>query len=312
MGALATGLVACGRDTPEPANDTVAVLPPAEVTPPPEPPPAPLRWNGWPVQRAGELLVVPVAGSSLRAQLVHPRHTDSTLAPSTEHDLAALDGLEVDLFTQAGPAGRARLVAPEQGASPRGDMCTAWPTARIAPAAEPLSPWTVAVEAGRAESIPLDSVSALSPPDSARLVAAVARVASSLPQDTASGFSGLPFVVRAVRRFEPVPGREAFVADVVRRVNQEASQKVEHIFLVAERAAGATRAPYVPVYVERSEGPEETLELRDVLAALRLGPDGPPALVVARDYGDGAAYALVERGEGGRWRAVWSSAYAGC
>lgn len=312
LGALlAAGLVACDRDTPEPANDTVAVLPPAEVPPPPPPPAAP-SWNGWPARRAGELLIVPAAGSALRAQLVHPRLTDSTLTPTTQHDLAPLEGLEIELFSQAGLVGRAQLAAPEQGASPRGEACTAWPTARVVPALEPVTPWTVAIEAGRAEPIPFDSVAALSPADSARLVAAVARVASSLPQDTASGFAGLPFVVRSVRRFTPVAGREAFVADVMRRVNQEASQKVEHIFLVAERAAGATRAPYTPVYVERSEGPEETLELREVLAALRLGPDGPPVLVVARDYGDGTAYALVQRGEDRRWRAVWSSAYAGC
>jgi hypothetical protein len=308
---LETGLVACGRDTPEPANDTVAVLPPAEVPPPPAPPAA-VSWNGWPVRRAGELLVVPASGSSLRAQLVHPQLTDSTLTPTTHYDRARLDGFEVELFSPAGLVGRARHAAPQGASSARGEGCTAWPTARVVPEAEPLTPWTVAVAAGRVEAIPLDSVSTLSPADSARLVAAVARVASTLPQDTASAFAGLPFVVRSVRRFTPVAGREAFVADVVRRVNQEATQQVEHIFLVAERVAGATRAPYTPAYVERSSGAEETLELRDVLAALRLGPGGPPVLVVARDYGDGTAYALVERGEDGRWRVVWSSAYAGC
>lgn len=308
-GVVAAGLVACDRDTPEPANDTVATLPPAEVESPP--PPAPVSWNGWPVRLAGRLLVVSAAGSALQGQLVLPQLTDSTLTPTTPFDLAPLDGIAVDLFAPAGQVGRATLAAPTEP-TPPAEGCTAWPTARVVPETEPVTPWTVAFAAGQVESIPLDSVAALTPADSARLVAAVARVASTLPQDTTSAFSGLPFVVRSVRRFAPVPEREAFAADVIRRVNQEASQQVEHIFLVGERPAGATAAPYEAAYVERSAGPEETLELREVLAAVRLGAGGRPVLIVSRDFGDGAAYALVERGEDGRWRARWSSAYAGC
>lgn len=311
-GVLAAGIVACDRDTPEPANDTVTMLPPAEVPPPPAPAPEAVSWNGWPVERAGPLLVVPSAGSALRAQLVHPQLTDTTLTPTTSYDLASLDGFDVELFSPAGLVGRARLVAPEPAAPRNPDRCTGWPTARVRPEVEPVTPWTVAVGAGRATSIPLDSVHSLSAADSALLVAAVARVASSLPQDASSPFAGLPFVVRSVRRFEPAAGREAFVADVVRRVNQEATQLVEQLLVVGERAAGATRAPYLATYEERSSGAEETLEMREVLAALRFGEGGRATLVVARDFGDGTAYALVERAADGRWRVVWSSAYAGC
>jgi hypothetical protein len=182
----------------------------------------------------------------------------------------------------------------------------------VLPATEPLTPWTVAFAAGRAEAIPLDSIGALAPADSARLAVEVARIASSLPQDTTSMFRGLPFVVRNARRFSPVPGVRAVAATVTRRVNQEANQRTEQLFLVAERAGESDRGSYSVAYTERVEGEEETMELSEVLAAVRLGQARRPTLVIGRDYGDGSSYSLVERTTGGHWRVQWSSAYAGC
>ena len=55
---------------------------------------------------------------------------------------------------------------------------------------------------------------------------------------------------------------------------------------------------------------------RDALAIPAVSPGDlaarRPTLVVARDYGDGMAYALVERLGDARWAVRWSSAYAGC
>ena len=265
---------------------------------------------------AGPLLVVPSSSSSLRAQLVFPQFSDSTLTPAATFDLSAVDGSRVQLFAPAGLVGTAVLTAPGAGparaddSTADGTACTKWPVARVVPEVEPLTPWTVALAAGRAEAIPLDSAGVLSSSDSARLVAEVARVASGLAQDAGSEFAGLPFVVRTVRRFSPAAGVQAFVATVTRRVNQEANQQTEQLLLVAERRLDRPRAGYVAAYHERVAGQEETLELTDALAALRIG--GRATLILGRDYGDGTAYAVLQRTGDARWRVRWSSAYAGC
>ena len=322
MVALLVAAGACDRPARAPAaNDTVATDVPAIGADSAAPPV--VSTNGWRPEEAGPALVLPAETSALQAQLVLPQFTDSTLTPQATFDLAALRGVTLELFAPAGLVGRATLadVAPPSAASaprassrsaPAGAACTAWPTARLVPAVEPLSPWRVAFAAGRAHAIPLDSVSALAGPDSARLAADVARLASALPQDTASAFRGLPFVVRDVHRFTPVAGVDGLVADVVRRVNQEASVQMEHLLLVAERPAGRAAAPWTAAYVERSAGQEETIEMAEVLAAVTLGAAARPTLVIARDFGDGGAYALLERTGPRRWVVRWSSAYAGC
>ncbi len=316
--ALLAGVTACDRRPREPAaNDTAAAETPA-VEGDESPRSAPVSMNGWRVAEAGQVLAVPTPASALRAQLVFPQYTDSTLTTATRFDVAPLQGVTVELFGPSGLIGTATLVdagpAPPRtpAAATPADACTGWPQARVAPAVEPLSPWRVAFARGHARSIPLDSTPALAGPDSALVAAEVARLASALPQDAASPFRGLPFVVRDVRRFTPAEGVEALVADVVRRVNQEATQQTEHLLLVAERSTARPNAPWVTAYHERTAGPEETLEMSEVLAAVALGPAGRPTLVVGRDFGDGVAYALVERTGPRQWRLRWSSAYAGC
>jgi len=320
--ALAIPLAGCGTDKPASVNDTAVVVSPAE--PPPVLEPSPVSMHGWRTAEAGRLLIVPAGGSALRAQLVFPQFTDSTLTPSASFDIAAAEGMEVELFSTSGLVGRGTLDAPSPGipahSSRAGDSataadasgCTAWPQARVVPSTEPMTPWTVAFAAGRAVSIPLDSITGLSSADSAQLAVQVARVASTLPQDPTSMFRGLPFVVRNARRFSPVAGVQAVVATVTRRVSQEANQRTEQLFLIAERASDRPRSSYVLAYSERVEGEEETMELNDVLAAVRLGQAGRPTLVVGRDYGDGNSFSLIERTNAGRWRVQWSSAYTGC
>lgn len=313
---LVAALAACDRREPAPVvYDTAVVETPSVAVEPATPPPAPN--TGWRAAEAGPLLAVP-AGSALRAQLVFPHFTDTTLTATTAFALAPIEGDTVELFGPAGLVGAATLTAPvppvprTRGADPEAPACTGWPLATLRPAAEPLSPWRAAFAAGRARALPLDSASALTGPDSARLAADVARVASTVPQPAGSPFRGLPFVVRDARRFTPVEGTQAVVADVVRRLNLEAAAEMEHLLLVAERRAGHPNAPWTLAYVERTAGAEETLEMSEVLAAVALGPTARPTLVIGRDYGDGAAYALIERDAEGRWRLRWGSAYAGC
>ena len=308
-------MVACDRrPRSAAANDTAAEGSPAVESGPPRPA-APLSTRGWRVAEAGPVLVVP-ASSALRAQLVFPQYTDSTLTAGSSFATAPLTGDTVELFGPGGVVGRATLASPTAAGPGRGgtgaEACIGWPQARILALQEPLSPWKAAFLTGHARPLPLDSTVERAGPDSARLAAEVARLSSALPQDEASPFRGLPFVVRDMRRFA-LDSVQVLVADVVRRVNQEASPQMEHTLLVAERPAGRPDVPWAAAYHERTSGAEETLEMSEVLAAVLLGDARRPTLVVGRDYGDGGmAYSLVERAGPARWQLRWSSAYSGC
>jgi hypothetical protein len=320
-GAMLLVATACERAKTPPAKETAVAVPPAAVVAPPVTPPATRGWD----TTAGPALLI--AGRVPReALVVLPGFTDSTLTDTTHFDLTPLRDARVELFTRAGSVGTATIGSTEAPKRP-GPGCTGWPVARLGrpaaasagapgsgttPAARAPSRWSVALAASAARAIPLDSIEGLSSADSAHLAAEVTRLASTLPNDTARLFRGIPFAVRAAWRFVPARGVDAVVADVVRRLNQEASPFAEELLVVAERDPATPGRRYAPAYVERVSGPEETLETSEVLAALFLGPRRVPTLVLGRDYGDGTAYALVERTEPGRWRARWSSAYAGC
>ena len=305
--AAALATAACNGDETPASRDTVVEQAPL-TTPATPPTPAALAWND---AVAGPALFV-AGGSPEVAQLVFPEFTDSTLTDTSDFDVGRVAGARVELFTRAGAVGAASL-----GAAParptREEECTSWPTARLALAqGAPSRPWTVGFLAGRATAIPLDSVETLPQPDSARVVAEIARLASALPNDTSPSFRGLPFVVLAARRFSPAPGVQAMVAEVSRKVNQEARPREERILVVAERDSAVPPGRWVAAYSERVSDNEETIEASDVLAAVALGPSRTPTLVIGREYGEGFAYALVERVGPRRWRLRWSSAYAGC
>lgn len=306
LAALAMG--ACEREGNLPPTDTAGAL----QSPPPDSgelrPPS----TGW-LDDAGPVLLVATAPTM--AAVVFPHATDSTLADSVPLTPAILVGSTAELFARAGAAGSATLAAASAspGDSALAQGCVAWPTVRVTrvqrAGREGGREWTVGLLRRHATSLPLDSLEGATRADSARITATVARLASTLPNDTAEGFRGLPFAVRAVRRFQVDSGTEAFVADVVRRINQEANPREEHIFLIAERQGGGD---WVTAYSERSSGKEETIEVRDVLAALALGATRHPAIVIARDHADGFTYSLVTRSGPRSWRMAWSSAYTGC
>jgi hypothetical protein len=145
-----------------------------------------------------------------------------------------------------------------------------------------------------------------------RLATDVVQLAGRLPDDTAGAFRGLPFYVRTIRRFQPVPGVQALVADLSRRINQEADPREEQLLLVAERDSGKTDGPWHVGFSLRASGHEGTVETHDVLAALAVGAARRPTLVLGRYVGDGVAYALLERNGAGRWELRWVSAASGC
>jgi hypothetical protein len=177
-------------------------------------------------------------------------------------------------------------------------------------AAPPPHPWSVGFIGGVVSPLPMDSTESISRADSANLVVWINRLASALPNDSAGRFEGLAFVVHGLWRFTLPTGAQVVVANIARQINQEATPLQEHTFLMAERAAGDST--FVTAYSERSYGAEETVESHDVLAAALLGSNRNVALVVGRDYGDSNAYALIERGDDGQWRARWSSPRRHC
>jgi hypothetical protein len=267
-----------------------------------------LAWND---SAAGSVLLV--AGSNAtEGAVVFPHFNDSTLGTVTALGTGPVNGAHVDLFARGGPVGQAIVTIATTGTL-TGD-CTAWPTAHVksldpGSAGVPAA-WTVGFLVGHAMSIPMDSLATLAQTDSARRAAEIALVASTLPNDTASAFRGLPFVVRSAGRLALDNGETALAAEVVRTVNEEANPREEHILLVAEHDS-ATGKP-VAAYFERVSGPEDAVESSEVLAAVRLGPRRIPTIVIGRDYGDGGAYTLIERVGRARWRVRWNSAYTGC
>jgi hypothetical protein len=177
-------------------------------------------------------------------------------------------------------------------------------------AAPPPRPWSVGFIGGVVAPIAIDSIEALSRADSLTFTAAVTRLASALPNDSAGRFTGLPFVVRGIWRFTIPQGPQVVAATLMRQINQEATPLQERTLLVAERSP--TDSTLTTVYSDRSYGDEETIETRDILAAVLLGSARNPALILSRDFGDATGYALIERDDKGQWHRRWTSPRRHC
>jgi hypothetical protein len=305
--ALVVVAIACERSAPVPGrkDTTIPVVPPPEsslvVTPPTS------TWD----PSAGPALFV--AGQiPSEALVLVPEYSDSTALDSVRFDLSRLRSVRVDLFATGKRLGTAQIDAVNRPT--RTDACRGWPRAQLVPATPDsgsLPSWSVAFQAGHAAEVPIDSIEALASPDSARLAADIARIASALPGDTAAMFRGLPFVVTKAWRARLPPNNQVLAAIVVRNVNQEANPRQERLLLVAERDSTTATTRYTPVYSERVTGLEETVETTDLVGMVLLGDERLPTVVVARDTGNGSSYALIER-IGGQWRRRWASAYVGC
>jgi len=102
------------------------------------------------------------------------------------------------------------------------------------------------------------------------------------------------------------------VANLVRNINQEARPFEERTLLIAERDSSRRDERFTLAYADRSQGAEETIESREVLALTRATPDAQPMLILGRDYGDGMSYAIVQRDPSGRWREKWHSPRGRC
>ena len=237
------------------------------------------------------------------AVVLWPTADDSTGV--VELDSASAHGVGVILLGRGGARTDAQLGTPAGEGS---DDCDRWPLRALSGSS---GVWSVGVIGRPVAAIPLDSVDVLSARDSMQLVAEASRLASSVTAPTGASFQGLRFTAHDIRRFHPVPGVDALVAHLVRRVNQEANPQEEQTLLIAERDSGVTSGPYQLAYAERAFGREESVATPEVLAGMHVG--GPSAtLLVARDSDDGIVYSFLERIGPRRWRQGWVSAVTRC
>jgi hypothetical protein len=292
---------AAPAETTSSAPETVAT---AETV---KPVVAPSTWD----TSAGPVMFVR-GNSPAEAYVIFPAITDSTPAADVHFDSALSRNATMELFQRSGGGDVAHLGA-LGGGEWDANQCIEWPAAKVQArtSGDSMPGWTVGFLKGRAKALSLDTIETMAHADSAKLAADITRLVSTVPNDTARTFRGIPFSVRTAYRFTPVPGVEAVVADVVRKLNQEANPLEEHTLVVGERPAGSN-APYRLAYREVTAGSDETLESSDVLAAVAIGSPPHIDLVLARDGYESNAYALLERQRDGKWRRRWMSAHTGC
>lgn len=295
-------LAACDERDAAPAPDTGTSV----VTPPALPPATATATLGWDENAGGRALFINQGNGALA--IVVPTVTDSTFSDTALYRDIAIANAEVELFDRTGRTGRVRLPATAAVPAPgETEGCLAWPELRVG--GGPMT-GSVGFLAGHAEPVTVEPIERLARADSARRAVDVARLASQIPNDTAAAFAGLPFVVQAAYRIADFGGVDVLVAEVVRRIGQEANPREQHIVLVAERPVGSS-APYVVKWHQRASGAEDAVETRELVTAVRLGPQRVPSLLLMVTYLDGANHELVERVDGA-WRTRWTSAYTGC
>jgi hypothetical protein len=256
-----------------------------------------------------------VGGHPDAAIVVFPDVQGEHAAAELRFDTTALRGATATLVTRAGATSAATLG--DRTAPGEEEDCVGWPMLRVASPSGIPAPWTVGLISTRLAPVPLDSVGSLSPTDSAALVAEVARLASTVPvRQAAARLRGLPFSVQDVRRFRAAPGVDAIVAQVVRRVHEEATPLEERTLFIAERDSvqqqEQSRGRYTVVFHERAVGREETLEGSEILAALTPKNTLRPMLIAARETESGVRYVILERASPRSWRVKWTSALVRC
>lgn len=269
--------------------------------------------SGWDAS-AGPVLLV-VGGRPDAAIVVFPDVQGEHAAAELRFDTTALRSAAATLVSRAGAT--STVILGDRTTPGEDEDCVGWPMVRVASVSGVPAPWTIGLVGARLAPVPLDSVGSLSPTDSAALVAEVTRLASTIPvRQAAARLRGLPFSVQDVQRFRAASGVDAIVAQVVRRVHQEANPLEERTLLIAERDSAQQQEQhpgrYSVVFHERAVGREETLEGSEILAALTPRNMLRPMLIVARESESGVRYLLLERAGPRTWRVKWMSALVRC
>ena len=303
--ALAVGAIGCEQRRSTPAIDSSVPLRPAAIGPSGSP--SATTWDS----RLGPVLLVSGSEPDFATVVIGDSSRADTV---TEKEAIAIRSTPAVLIGR-GDSVQVGILQEVRNTKGEDDSeCTGWPTWRISSGRSSgrLALWAVGFVGVTVQPVRMDSIESLSRVDSAHLAADVTRLASTLPASSGDRFTGLPFTVTSLWRFRAGPGVEGVVANLVRHINQEARPLEERTLLIAERDSSRRDERFNLAYYDRSQGAEETVESRDVLALARQTPDAQPMLVLGRDYGDGMSYSIVQRDPSGRWREKWHSPRGRC
>ena len=267
-------------------------------------PTIPAANTGWDTTDAGPVMLLAGSENMASAAVVLPWLTDSELASAPSFALDSLSNMPVDLFGLGGLSGSSPLIVSSQKLNTEG--CLSWPTGVLSQSPRH---WRFGLRKGVATAFPLDSLEGMTATDSSQVTVEIARIASAVAEGSDPVFRGLPFAVRHAYRFT-VGNTSVLVADVVRKINEEANPREEHLLLIAERTNTAD-AKYEAAFQSRVAGSEEAVRTNEILGAIKF-VRGNPAIVVTFEYEDGGKVALLERTGDKQWRITWRSAYTGC
>lgn len=294
-------VIACSRDAKSSAADS------ANTVPAPAADKTESTVNtGWDENAAGQFMILSGADDGITTAVVLPNETDSSLVSKKSFQIDALANTAVDLFNTSGSAGSSRLAINSQ--QPPSEGCLAWPAARLI--TKPSNNWIVGFPSGYAKALQLDSVEKLAQSDSLSITTELVKHASALSVNGDRAFQGLPFVVSKAYRLS-MGDTTALIGTIVRKINEEANPREEHLVLIVERTGGAD-APYVVAYQNRTAGAEADVRTNAVLAAVRFVRTNTPSIVISFEYDDGGQVALLERVGNHTWKVTWRSAYTGC
>ncbi len=163
-----------------------------------------------------------------------------------------------------------------------------------------------------AQRVATESIEGLTPRDSARLAARLARAVGALPTDTlGADFRELPFAVRSAWRAPLAPGDTIFVAILVRRIPIESEPLEElHTFIASPEPRPGLRDGVRFEWMQRDVGREEQLVLRELVALWRTPGDTLAALLVHEQ--DGGVLAQLLHRAGISWALRWEGVLPRC
>lgn len=260
--------------------------------------------QGWDSVEAGTAMLLSVPDNMATAALVLPYLTDSSLVATSSFDLAEFSGTQFELFGPNGLSGTVTLLVNSQHSSSEG--CAAWPAGNLSPV--PLKSWRAGFRKGTAKALTLDSIQGMTQADSLFITKETLRLAAASVEGDDPAFRGLPFAAQRLYRFQ-VGSTNVVVADVVRKINEEANPREEHVLMVAEQNSGSPA--YSLAFQSRVAGSEDVIRTNEVLAAVKFSR-GRAAVVLTFEYEAGGKVALLERVGNQQWKITWRSAFTGC
>lgn len=265
------------------------------------------RWNS----TNGTAIYIPGDGGVAQV-ILPPVLDDSVPKPGTVELPSGAAPTSVDLFSPSGRLGTVRLGDYSAAAQPAPvEGCDAWPVVPIrAAAGTAIQGWRIALKAGVAEPLHADSIGAVTRADSADLVVQINKAAALLQLDSAGVLARVPFGVTKAYKLRLPGDVDAIIAVVERRLNVEASPRVERTVLLLERPAGAPT--YSAVWRDTQYAAEDDLIAVDLLGVVLLKDENRPTVFLGLDFGDGTRVQMLQRSYGGTWSLRWASAYTGC